>query len=245
MDPDATYELWFENQSPNPGLACVFHGKGNVTANVQLNQLAWMIQGANPGAAIQFRWVLDYAFLWRDQDPPQSQGIVPADPETANSTVLSRNAFGYKFSSPSAGASGQLSIEEDDSVPSENQALVGIGMHGAGTFALNASPNQTCVFTPTQTLDYHITFGQYTLQVGDVLVPAALNPAGVVRFPAGVTTMTAILDSSNAWSFTPGGPSNGSTEKASIYEAGKGVVHYDRRITTRRHQPRWCLKRDS
>lgn len=222
------YELWFENQSTKAGTACVYQSETNVSANVQPEQLAWMVCGANPSTWIQFKWTLDYAFLFIDQGPPRSQQVEPADLMTSNSTVLSHNQFGYLLGDPSVSAVNQsLSITEDASVPPINNAIVGIGMSGAGTFAVAASPNQTLIFNPVPTsgYSYSITFGPYTFQTGDVLDVATLNPPGVVQFPAGIFSMTAILDSSNQWTISPGAPAKVQARGAVVvYEAGKGVA---------------------
>ena len=220
------WELWFGNQSTNAGKACVYQNTENVAANVQPKQLAWMVYGANPTTWILFRWSLEHAFIWIDQGPPETYQVAPADLATSNSITLSHNEFGYFFSGQAAGALGRLAIMEDDSVPSFNKAMAGIGMDGAGTFAVAASPNQALAFTPAPASDlsYLITFGPYTFQAGAVLDIPVLNPSGLVRFPAGVNSMIAILTSANQWDINPGQPSLEIMERALVYEAGIGVV---------------------
>jgi hypothetical protein len=230
MAQGTQYVLWFQNQSTRAGKVCVYQNKGNVTANVPPQQLAWMVTGANPSTAVQFIWSFDYAFVWIDQGPPRSQQIIPADLATANSTTLSRNEFGYNFSPPSTGVTGQLAIKEDASVPAVNKTVAGIGMSLAGTFAVTAGPNQSLAFTPAALADtsYSITFGQYTFQVGDVIDPNALNTPGVISFPPGVFVMTAILSSANLWSIQPGSLLTAkSTADVVVYQAGKGVSFTD------------------
>jgi rhizosphere induced protein len=225
MAENSLYELWFGNQSTNAGKACVYQNMSNVTANGQPKQLAWLVYGANQSTWIQFSWSLDYAFVWIDQGPPRSSQVESADLATSNSIRLSYNEFGYLFSGQTAGSlPGQLAIMEEISVPSVNSTVVGIGMSRAGTFGVAASPNNSLVFTPASELSYSITFGQYTFQAGDVLDTSTLNPSGLVRFPAGVNSMMAILTSANQWDIKPGQPPMSIMEDALVYEAGIGVV---------------------
>lgn len=222
-----SYELWFGNNSTKPGQCCVYQNKTNTTANVQASQLAWMVSGANTSTWVQFIWTLDYSFVYIDQGPPRSQQILAADLTASNSTVLSHNQFGYSLSEPSTGSPG-LSIKEDGSIPVVNNAVAGIGMGSAGTFAVAASPNQTLFFTPAETsnLSYFITFGDYTFQVGEVLAVKALSNPGTVKFSPGSFAMTATLDSSNIWTITTGRPPGFSTlDDVMIYQAGKGGSH--------------------
>lgn len=226
MAQNSQYELWFGNQSTNAGKACVYQNATNVNVNLRPEQLAWMVYGANQSTWIRFKWNLDYAFDWIDQGPPRSSQVAAADLATSNSITLSHNDFGYFFSGQAAGTQGKLTIREDDSIPTVNQAIVGIGMSRAGTFAVAASPNQNLVFTPAPVSEctYSITFGQYTFQTGDVLDISALNPSGLIRFPTGVNSMTAILTSANQWDITAGVPPIEIVTAALVYEAGVGVV---------------------
>lgn len=224
---NSQYELWFNNQSLNAGKACVYQSTANVTANVQPNQLAWMVYGANPNTWIVFKWSLDYAFVWINQGPPESYQVAPAGLSTSNAITLSYNDFGFLFSGQTQGTQGKLSVKEDDTVPSINNTVVGIGMSRAGTFAAGAGPNQSLIFTPVSDaeLSYAITFGAYTFQTGDVLDISMLNPSCLVQFPIGVNSMTAVLNSANTWEkVTPGKPANMFLDNVLVYEAGVGLV---------------------
>lgn len=222
------YNLWFQNRSTAPGVACIYQHLTNIVADVRLHQLAWMVTGANPSVWVHFQWSLDYSFIFIDQGPPRSQQAEPADLVTANSAVFSHNQFGYVLSTQSVPAiqPGFL-INEDASVPPVNSAIVGIGMHGAGTFAAKAGPNEKLSFKPAPTLDYSysITFGPYTFEAGDVLDVAILNRPGAVHFPADLFSMTAILGSSNLWTISHGAPAIDPTRDRVVpYEAGKGLL---------------------
>lgn len=220
------FELWFENHSSSGGQAVVYQALANVKFNGSgLEQLAWLVTGANPDVWVRFVWQVDYGFVWTDTGEAESGQHVAADPETSNQISLSYNQFGFQFGPAHAGSpAGTLLIAEDASIPTLNQAVAGIGMDGAGTFAVAARPNQQLAFTPADPADlgYLITFGTYALDVGDVLEPATLNPPGTIAFPAGVTAMTAVLDSSNSWTVTPGAPQDPMLFRT--YQAGIGFV---------------------
>jgi hypothetical protein len=225
------YSLWFVNQSVNSGKVCVYHDKNNVTSNVSdLNVLAWMLTGANQSVTVQFTWTIDYNFVWFDYAPIRSQQIEPAALSSTNSIVLSHNQYGFYFQPPqSSGIVNTLSIAEDNSLPVANNAVVGIGVHNAGTFAAAVTPNSNLTFTPASNLSYWISFGQYTFEVNDPLTIATLNNPGKISFPYGVYTMTATLNQDNTWTIKVGQPSQEvlALAKASHclrYKAGKGVI---------------------
>ncbi|MBV5333925.1 protein rhiA, partial [bacterium] len=56
----------------------------------------------------------------------------------------------------SAGAVGSLTVQQLSNVV-PNQTSVGVGMSGSGTFAIQAAPNMTAVFTPHP--NYWVVFG--------------------------------------------------------------------------------------
>jgi hypothetical protein len=225
------YILWFVNQSVNSGKVCVYHDNNNVTSNVSdLKVLAWMLTGANQSVIVQFTWTIDYNFVWFDYAPIRSQQIKPANLSSTNSIVISHNEYGFYFQQPqSVSVNQQLLISEDDSLPSVNNAVVGIGIHNAGTFAAAVTPNSNLTFTPASNLSYWISFGQYTFEVNDPLTIATLNNPGKISFPYGVYTMTATLNQDNTWTIKVGQPSQEVVAQAQAsrclhYEAGKGVM---------------------
>ena len=209
MSESDQFELWFNNQSGAGGRACVYQPTGNVTfSGTGLQQLAWLMAGANPSVWVRFVWTVRYGFIWIDSGPVGSFQKIPADPVTANKVTLSHNAQGFYFGTPQASTpSGSLIVVEDATVPTVNSAIAGITMGGAPSFSTPAAPNRTAVFTPTSTtaLSYCITFGNYTFQVGDVITPSMLSPAATIEF-SGTSVMTATLDATNSWKVTPGGP---------------------------------------
>lgn len=228
MTQGPSFELWFENQSLAGGQALVYQPASNVTLTSPApQQLAWMVVGANPSVSVRFTWSLDYGFLWIDETPARtSQQIVAADPQSANRVALSHNQNGFFFGTPTASSpTGSLMIAEDATIPAASEAVAGISMSGAGTFAVPVRPNTNLTFTPaaTSSLSYRISFGSYNLEVGDLLVPATLNPAGTVVFPQGVTAMTAILSPTNTWTIASGAPRRRASSLIE-YQAGVGVV---------------------
>lgn len=225
-------ELWFGNQSSAGGKVCVYQPTGNATFNgTELDQLAWMVTGANPDVWVRFLWTVDYDFVWIDQGPTRSLQVERADLQGANQTTLSSNQYGFSFSNAVAGTpAGTVLIGEDGSVPVQNNVVAGIGMSGAGTLATPAKPNQNLAFTPVAeaSLSYRITFGQYSFDVGDVITPTTLNPSATVSFASGVTVVTATLDASNTWHVSDGVPPDWSSIKNDVtyktYRAGVGLV---------------------
>lgn len=228
MGSSRQYGLWFVNQSLNAGKACVYQDPGNVSGEADATMLAWMLTGANPAVQVNFIWSIDYDFAWFDHGAPRSQEISSAGLATANSVVFGKNQYGYCFQAPTTGpASGQLTIRSDGSIPAVNNTLVGIGMHGAGTFVVPAGPNVNNAFTPAQDSDlvYWISFGNYSFNVNDPVDPSTLNSSGKIVFPYGVYTMTAVLNPQNLWNIYPGPPAAPNTAQTVVrYEAGKGLL---------------------
>lgn len=220
------YNLWFVNQSDLGGKVCVYQDKSNVKFNrADPKVLAWALTGANPSTVVRFTWTIDYNFVWFNYAPIRSQQIEPADLNTTNSVVLSRNQYGFYFRPPQSGNAHQFLISQDASLPSVSKALVGIGMGGAGTFAYPVMPNNQLTFTPVGTLSYWITFGQYTFEVNDPLTIPILNNPKQITFPYGVYEMTATLNKANDWNITPNINSRDAVaNKVIVYEIGKGAI---------------------
>lgn len=227
------FQLYFVNGSTSAGTLCVYQADRNVSVNqTGLTVLAWMMAGANPSTVIEFIWTTTYDFMWIDYDQPRSYGRAAANLNTANSITFAKNSFGYYFPAPPTGVAGSgFTIQSDGTIPSVNNTVAGIGMSGAGTFAAPAKPNLNYVFTPVAdaSLTYCVSFGYYTFQVGDPVPVSQLNPSGQVRFPPGVSAMTATLNSANQWNIYAGAPLGqdaalAARRTAIVYEAGKGIL---------------------
>ncbi len=231
------YSLWFVNQSGKSGRVCLYQNTSNIVFSISDPEvLAWAVTGANPSVQVKFIWTINYYFAWFNYVLPSSLQLLPADLSTNNSIVLSYNQYGFYFQKPQSETVNQLLISEDDSLPStnNNNAVVGIGMHGAGTFGYPIQPNQKLAFTPAETLSYWISFGQYTFEENDPLTISTLNEPGQIKFPSNVYTMTASLDETNSWTINAGKPAaNFNTGKSTaefvepikiiVYEVGKGI----------------------
>ena len=224
------YTIYFINQSGYAGNVCVFQDSANVVCNQGTPAvLAWMVTGANPSVQVNFKWQSDYNFVWFNYAAPETQQIIAASISTGSTVPLSYNQFGYYFKNPQAASAGLLSIQQDSSIPSINNAYAGIGMHGAGTFALTARPNIQSSYTPTVDgkLVYCIGFGaQFSLNEVIDLSTLAITP-GKISFPPGVYGMTVILNSRNLWDTYPGPPVAKDAQSAGMvfdYEAGQGIL---------------------
>ena len=219
--------LFFVNNSGSGGKVCIYQIGSNATFPGGVDVLAWLLAGANQFTTIRFRWTTDYNFAWFDDDPPKSSQIIPASLNNASTVRFSKNQYGYYFQAPAKTAASSLQIQADGTIPASNKTLAGFGMGGAGTFAAPAMPNVRYVFTPVADADlaYGISFGAYAFEVGDPIDVDTLNNPGTVSFPIGVDTMTATLNSANAWTFTVGAPRTTlAALDVVLYEAGKGIV---------------------
>jgi len=224
------YVIYFINQSGYPGNVCVYQDAGNVGfTQGALEVLAWMVTGANPSVQVNFKWQTDYNFVWFDYHSPQTQQIIEANISTGNAVPLCWNQFGYNFQKVRATSAGLLSLQLDSSIPTINNTLAGIGMHGAGTFASNARPNIQSSYTPAVDgkLLYWIGFGAPFSLNEPIDLSALPIISQKIDFPPGVYAMTAILNAQNLWICYPGAPA--AKDAASLgpafdYEAGKGIL---------------------
>jgi rhizosphere induced protein len=205
------YSLNVINNSQNLFDMCVYQKPPDMGVT-DVFSLAWFSLPAQPATSVKFQWSIDYSFVWDATGMLQpgvtfdASQVVAADPsDTAQNAVTFDYPDGaYKFDTGQQGpASGHLYIYESKTIPAD-QASVGIGMSGSGTFAVQAQPNLNLVFTPDPS--YWITAG--TFVQGQVLdIETVTNPAEIV-FPENVYSMTATLGQNNAWSVTPTAQTN-------------------------------------
>ncbi|MEW6122379.1 MAG: protein rhiA [Pseudomonadota bacterium] len=172
--------------------------------------LAWFAKQARPGTVVDFAWTIDYSFVW-SQTGVLTPGVtfiasqsVPADPAGVNKIQFDYVDGAYGFEQPATGGSaGSLTINTSAGFPA-NQAAIGIGMSGSGTFAVQAYPNDNAIFTPHP--QYWVAFGNFL--PGQVLdITNISNPANVA-FPANVYAMVATLNSDFTWTIQPLGQAN-------------------------------------
>ncbi len=198
------YSLIFVNDSTMTGDACVYQQDPDL-GDPNAMSLAWFAKAAAPTTTVQFDWTIDYSFVWSETGELDA-GVMfaasqdwPADLSTTNQVQFTNSGGAYTFQNQMAGPQGgTLYISQDGSIPS-NQASVGIGMGGSGTFAVQAQPNVTAMFTPHP--EYWITFG--TFSQGEVLDIATITSAAVIDFPANTYSMTATLGADNTWTVVP------------------------------------------
>ncbi len=199
MNEQVNYTLIFKNNSTLPGNACVYQKDPGFGPNIM--SLAWFSKYAFQTTQLTFQWKVDYSFVW-SQTGQLIPGVIfaasqywPADLSTSNKVTFTNQAGAYTFKDQVPGPTqGSLYIYEDGKLPS-NQASVGIGMSGYGTFVQQAQPNLELAFTPHP--EYWITFGNYTQ--GQVLNVQSITQAARVEFPVNVFSMTAILNPDNTW----------------------------------------------
>ncbi|KAB1082363.1 MULTISPECIES: hypothetical protein [Rhizobium/Agrobacterium group] len=162
--------------------------------------LAWFTRPAAPGSSVKFTWSLDYSFVWSETGLLQpginfsATQVISADPNGQNLVQLTQDNWGATtFANPTvSGALGSLTIQQlSNVVPSRTS--VGIGMAGSGTFAVQAAPNMTAVFTPHP--NYWVMFGNF--ETGDVIDIEDVTGAVEVTYGGALTSRTAALGLDN------------------------------------------------
>ena len=197
------YTLEFQNNSTNAGDVCVYQTPPDVNTPGVMS-LAWFSQFNYPTTEVVFKWTIDYSFVW-SQTGVLKPGVIfdasqtwEADLHTSNQVTFHYDQA-YTFQGQKAGPqAGNLYITEDPTIPLKT-ASVGIGMSGAGVFAVQAQPNINLVFTPHPL--YWITFGKFV--PGQVLDIQSLTGVAQVQFPPNIYKMAAILNEDNTWTIEP------------------------------------------
>ncbi|RKG69465.1 protein rhiA [Corallococcus exercitus] len=207
------YAIKFINNSNNDWTFCCFQKDPTIT-DPSIMSLAWYTKKVASGTSVTFTWSTTYNFVWASTGILQAgvafnaSQVTDADLTNDNLiTLTSPDSQEYKFINESnAGTPGSLSIYCDNTIPdpkvvTNGAPSVGIGMSGQGTFALQAQPNTTTIFTPNPT--YYITFSNH-LSMGQVMSADQTTKAMEVSFPGAVNLCTATLDHTNAWSLSYG-----------------------------------------
>ncbi len=196
------YSLNVINHSLMSGSACVYQESPNL-AQQGFMKLAWFTKAMHPETQSAFQWNVDYSFVWAETGKLSSgvlflaSQVVSADLSTKNRISLDYSGGAYYFQTPAIQGpqQGNLYIDESPNIPSANTTSVGVGMSGYGTFAAQAGPNLSAVYTPHPT--YYITFGTY--EQGQVMDATISTPCAEIKFPPNVYSMTAILGADNKW----------------------------------------------
>jgi hypothetical protein len=198
------YSLTVVNNSSHYADFCVYQRSPDLGVRDALS-LAWMATPLWPTTVETFTWQIDYSFVW-SQTGVLKPGVKfaasqawPADPSNINSNQLlfdyQQGAFTFQHGSANGTPRrGSLYITELDGIPPDT-ASVGIGMSGAGTFAVQAQPNENLVFTPHPT--YWVAAG--TFEQGVALDIEEITNTVQVSFDSSFA-MTAVLDGRNNWS---------------------------------------------
>jgi hypothetical protein len=194
------YTLTVENNSTQSGDFCIFQEVPDIN-KPNIITLAWLSKAANPTTTLVFDWSLQYNFIWTNSTNLQPGDSVTTsqswdcDVNTSNRIVLDKTNNAYTFSNQSQGDfAGNLYIDETQRV-SSNEASVGIGMAGKGTFLVSCQPNMQIVMTPKPT--YWIAFGSF--KEGDVLDVGLVTQNACKLQYKGVTAMSVALGADNCW----------------------------------------------
>ena len=202
------YHILFVNNSPNIGSACLYQLYQKVNSDFDpvpgLMSLAWFAKVIAPATRDVFDWTMDYCFVWaglgrlKPGNLFKPSQVLPADPSSTNKITFSSDGENFSFQNPAEQRpQGNLYINAGPFYP--NQAAVGIGMSGNGTFAAPARPQWLYSFTPRGT--YWIAFGDY--KQGQVLDVTQINNPAEIVFPPGIYSMTVTLNRDNSWTIEP------------------------------------------
>lgn len=196
------YSLTLKNESTSPYTFYVFQ-KTPDQETKDIFSLAWFASPFTivPNNQIQFEWSIVYNFVWGATGSLMpgvtfnAGGAIAADPAGANTTGFGVDPGPSLSTAAKGNPAGSLVVSDSGTVPNGTFS-VGIGMSGAGTFAVQAGPNLTHTFTPTPT--YWIGAGS-NIRVGKVLEITTNNPVAQVSFPPNQYQLTYALNSSNLW----------------------------------------------
>lgn len=194
------YSLTCVNNSNLTGSFAVFQKPLPLTMPGNVFSLAWFARPTHPGTSVTFNWSVDYSFVWSETGVLKpginfnASQVIPADPDRLNQVQLTVDSYNASyFTTPnSTGTPGCLTIQQLSSVV-PNRTSVGVGMSGAGTFAVQAAPNMTAVFTPHP--NYWVLFGNY--ETGDVMDIEDVTGAQEVTYGGSLTSRTASLGLDN------------------------------------------------
>jgi rhizosphere induced protein len=165
--------------------------------------LAWF---ASPfvitvGNWIRFEWQTNYNFVWGATGKLvpgvtfSAGGEIDADPIVANTTTFSAQPGPNLSAAVQAPPAGSLVIRDANDVPQDTFA-VGIGMSGAGTYAVQASPNLAHQITPVPS--YWVAAAA-NMKVGTALDIQTITLTVEVEFPVNVFSKTLTLNADNTW----------------------------------------------
>jgi hypothetical protein len=200
------YTLTIRNNSLRYGSMCVFATPPDDKVQLGLKSLAWFSKAAHPNTSVQFKWSLDYSFVW-SQTGELVTGVtfiaseyIDADPsnDKLNTAYFDMQGGAYLFGDVTKAhkaTPGTLAISTSPTVP-DSDAAIGIGIGGNPAMVQSATPNYPFTFIPK--VRYWVAFGDYT--EGQVLDVNAMTEIYELKFPINVYAKTLILDEGNTWS---------------------------------------------
>lgn len=193
------YSLTLVNNSSSPGTFALFQRPP--TGSTDVFPVAWFARATQPHTQVTVQWTEDHSFVHGETGVLRpgvtfnASQIVAADPMGQNYIRLSNDLGGGSCFSPpdTCGSTGSLTIEQGRDVAAERSG-VGIGMSGAGTFVVQATPNRTLAFTPHP--NYWVAFAEH-FQAGEVLDLDNISGEVEVTFPGSTTSRTVTLQPNN------------------------------------------------
>ncbi len=196
------YTLTFVNDSSNDWTFCCYQTDPKIGPK-DVRSLAWFTKRVTSGSEVDFRWEIDYSFVWAETGELKPGVTFKAsaridagtrENNAINFTRVDREAYKFVKQTTDPDYEGSLVIHQDDTIPF-NSASIGIGMSGAGTFVVPAQPSIQVSFTPKPL--YWVTFGEY--RTGQVLDIQQVTAKAQVPFGHAVYSMYAILGANNKW----------------------------------------------
>jgi hypothetical protein len=200
------YSLTVQNNSLHHGSICVFATPPDDKVQLNIKSLAWFSKAAHPNTSVQFKWSLDYSFVW-SQTGKLVPGVsfiasehIAADPsnESMNTAYFDMLDDAYLFGDVSKAhkaTAGSLAISTSPTVP-DGDAAIGIGIGGNPALVQSATPNFTFTFIPK--VRYWVAFGDYI--EGEVLDVNAMTAVYELKYPINVYAKTLVLNADNTWS---------------------------------------------
>jgi rhizosphere induced protein len=194
------YSLTCINNSSLLGSFAVFQLAPPLTIPANVFSLAWFARAAHPDTQVTFEWTVNYSFVWSETGTLKpgitfdASQTVPADPLGANMTQLTEDTYGATYFTPPTndGAIGSLTIQQLANVV-PNRTAIGVGISNSATFAIQASPNMTAVFTPHP--NYWVMFGNY--ETGQVIDVENVTGEIEVTYAGSLTSRTVTLGPDN------------------------------------------------
>lgn len=197
----------FNNSSQATGI-CIFQTN---QGSRYLTSLVWMSSFVRPmGSSTSISWdESTYSFNWGMLDSVSPGYIFNSSQSVLAASMNSQNQINFdcvgnscSLQSQTNGQAGSLIISEMSSIPLSKYA-VGFGMSGSPALIMQASPNQTVSLIGTPT--YWITASPLCGNgQGIVLDSATISTSTKLLFPAGVTSLTATLNSDGSWFISSG-----------------------------------------